>query len=667
MASGYSGVYVGSFSGWGDDGEAAVLVDANNRATLLAYDYYDDAGIDKSNIVVKSSDGSFSIRNVDGYGTNLEGSIRDDESLRSYSDSEGQTEATLYRTSAVGPYQDQVGYYRGNYSTTCFGDRLSGHVSAIISADGLVYVYGETQYGASGGLLTVSDNYFYGYLVGEAIYVQGQIAGSIIIVNVTSNGCDESVSLTKQKALLAPDLGGAELGRDSVTCDFDNDGYTELAVGAPSLNVVGVGPSGYVSVVSETYAQNLIQGHWGLSGSAEPGDRFGHSLAAGDFNGDGFCDLAVGVPGEEIKGVKNAGGVAVIYGSELGLNRSVINDKFIHLNSSGIKGINRSGNSMGESLLATDFNQDGFVDLAIGIKGADVSGKNQAGAVLVIYGGERGLAADDQFWSQSSPGIKGAAEPYDFFGETLASGDFDGNGYPDLVIGIPGEDVGRVKNAGAIQVLYGYSNGLTNTDLALSRNSRGIKEKATAFDYFGRAVATGDFDYDGFDDLAVGAPKAEVNGKKNAGMVHIIYGSNSGITRRDQVKHEDSSGIKGYAEKYDYFGSSLAASDLDGDGYSDLVIGIPGENVGSIKNAGSALLIYGGEGGVGATDVLWHHNLMDNEKNSEVGDYFGTTVNTLTVQGAPVLAIYAHGRDRVYSGSNHQDVGDVDLLNDFYQ
>jgi FG-GAP repeat len=111
--------------------------------------------------------------------------------------------------------------------------------------------------------------------------------------------------------------------------------------------------------------------------------------------------------------------------------------------------------------LQADFDNDGFPDLAIGVIGEDAGTE---GAVNVLYGTPTGLSgAGGQFFTQDSPGVPGAAEPDDGFGRTLAVGDFDRDGFADLAIGVLDEDVGSIADAGAVNVLYGSTGGLTGT------------------------------------------------------------------------------------------------------------------------------------------------------------------------------------------------------------
>ena len=184
----------------------------------------------------------------------------------------------------------------------------------------------------------------------------------------------------------------------------------------------------------------------GILGGGEVGDNFGRALAAGDFNNDGFEDLAIGVPREG----QDSGAVRVIYGGPAGL--AAAGNQIWHQDSDGIAGQANEGDYFGFALAAGRFNSDGFEDLAIGVDGENIGGLQDAGAVNVIYGGPAGLAAaGNQIWHQDSDGIAGQAEGGDSFGFALATGDFNDNGLEDLAIGVFGED----DRAGAVNVLYG--------------------------------------------------------------------------------------------------------------------------------------------------------------------------------------------------------------------
>src|SRR5829696_4809956 len=199
-----------------------------------------------------------------------------------------------------------------------------------------------------------------------------------------------------------------------------------------------------------------------------------------DFNGDGTADLAIGAPGEN----SSSGVVHVLYGSGTGLTAT--GSQLWSQDSPGIAGAPEAGDIFGFALAAGDFNGDTRADLAIGAPGEN----SFAGVVHVLYGSGTGLTATgSQLWSQDSPGIAGAAEPDDIFGEALAAGDFNGDGAADLAIGASGEN----SFAGVVHALYGSATvGLTATGSQVwSQDSPGIAGGAEAFDVFGETLAAG--------------------------------------------------------------------------------------------------------------------------------------------------------------------------------
>jgi disulfide bond formation protein DsbB len=419
----------------------------------------------------------------------------------------------------------------------------------------------------------------------------------------------------------------------SVYADFNGDGYSDLAVSVAGEDIGSITDAGAVNVIygsgsglTSSGDQIWHQDRPGIEGACEAYDNFGSALATGDFNGDGYSDLAIGVSFEDVESITNAGVVNVIYGSASGLTSS--GDQIWHQDSPGIEGACEAGDDFGSALTAGDFDHDGYADLAIGVSGEDVESITNAGAVNVIYGSASGLTSSgDQIWHQDSTGIEGACEAGDWFGGALAAGDFDHDGYADLAIGVSFEDVESITGAGAVNVIYGSASGLTSSgDQIWHQDSPGIEGACEAGDDFGGALTAGDFDHDGYADLAIGVAGESVGSITDAGAVNVIYGSASGLTSSgDQIWHQDSPGIEGACEAYDYFGGhALVTGDFDHDGYADLAIGVSFEDVESITDAGAVNVIYGSYIGLTSSgNQIWHQNSPGIEDACEVYDLFG--------------------------------------------
>jgi hypothetical protein len=278
-------------------------------------------------------------------------------------------------------------------------------------------------------------------------------------------------------------------------------------------------------------------------------------------------------------------------------------DAIFAQSSRNIKGTPGQYERFGNAVASADFNGDGYDDIAVGIRN-DSDIRSYGGSVQVIYGSGNGLvSANNQLINQNSPGILGAVESYDYFGQTLQAGDFDGDGYADIAVGVPGEDIGSpvIRNAGAIQILFGSASGFGSRDQIFSLLNTNLIGNAVAYDYFGSALAADDFNGDGADDLAIGIPYRDVSGKTNAGAVTVIYGKRgSGLSYSDQFFSQDTGGVIGGSETRDYFGYALAAGDFNNDGNADLAIGVPYEDLSgnSVANAGAVNVLFGSSGGL---------------------------------------------------------------------
>jgi hypothetical protein len=388
-----------------------------------------------------------------------------------------------------------------------------------------------------------------------------------------------------------------------------------------------------------------------VAGGSETGDAFGRALARGDFDGDGYADLAVGVPNEDIGTVADAGMVNVLHGGPFGIGP--VRNQAWHHDVAGVPGVAAAGDRLGAALAAGDIDRDGFDDLAIGAPGAAVSGNAAAGHVLVLYGSPAGLTVNGaQVRHEDSAGVAGVAAVRDTFATSLALGDLDGDGFGDLAVGIPGQDLGSVVDAGAALLLFGSPWGLDSLRSVVLQQPTGRAIAGDLLpepsDRFGSSLAVCNFDGDAYGDLAVGVPNEDVGTLRDAGAVHVFYGASSGLVRANQLWHQNSLDIEGVSEAYDLFGTSLACGDFDADEIADLAIGVPAEDVGTLADAGAVNVIYGAPGSLTAAgNQIWDQNSPNIEGASEAGDAFGAILaaGDLIGDGADDLAIGAPGED----------------------
>ncbi|MDA2980060.1 MAG: FG-GAP-like repeat-containing protein [Actinomycetota bacterium] len=465
--------------------------------------------------------------------------------------------------------------------------------------------------------------------------------------------------------------------------DSGGDGYTELVIGVPFEDIGSRRDAGTITVFSGGFdgpdlASSVVvsQNTYGVSGVAEPGDEFGYAVQYGDFNDDGYIDVAVGAPGEGLNSRQNAGSVGLFLGQSGGFNWSA--DSAWNQGTSGISGAVEAGDRFGASLAAGDFDGDGHTDLAIGAPEEAIGSKLRSGMVHVLWGRGGGLtASNDWIVHQGYSVVPGTPETDDRFGEALAAGDFNGDGFDDLAVGSPREDVGALVDSGYVQVFYGSAEGLLRSgSSSIHYGNLGLSAEDMDHGLFGASLASGDVDADGIDDLVIGAPgfsggdgavfmllgssdgpvasiAARIDGgfhdnvgiasavgdfdrdgfadiaagspghESATGAVHILFGSNDPSTGQQETISQASAGVAGAAEPGDEFGSSLSFFDVNNDLFADLVIGVPGEDIGSIVDAGAVQVIFGNAERTYAYDRLFSQSAPGVAGVSETGDRFG--------------------------------------------
>ena len=502
-----------------------------------------------------------------------------------------------------------------------------------------------------------------------------------------------ALALAAAGALSATHPAPTRAGQDTSWFDYNGDGFGDLAIGIPGEIVGGDDGAGAVQVLygsaagltatdNEIWTQQLIPAAGPRM--AEPGDKFGTALASGDFDDDGFADLAVGAPGEDTENAQgtvvfaDAGSVLMLFGSADGLVAPALGHSFFNGN--------KAGDRAGKTLLAFDMfdapqvdpgSGDGIADLAIARKDRVTIEPGGSRAMLTTIADRRNVSmprtsnrivlatgnGDDDDADEMVVGLPNAAmdaeHPFiqnagavvildrkaaqpgnadveavlfyqetfggqshagDMYGAALATGDITDEPLDDILVGLPGYDIesgnGPIVDAGAF-VFFGDPR-------YLIQGEDGIPETPEAGDRFGSALAMGAFDTDPGVDVAVGAPGESVGTKAGAGAVLFLSSSEKAAT----VVHQNKPDIEGVASTGDKLGSALSAVDFGKGGLTDLAVGAPSDDEAGAADAGVVHVLYGSATGLtGTNDQLWSQASTSIPKDPTAGDLFGAAVH----------------------------------------
>ncbi|WP_079177575.1 FG-GAP-like repeat-containing protein [Streptomyces mangrovisoli] len=386
-----------------------------------------------------------------------------------------------------------------------------------------------------------------------------------------------------------------------------------------------------------------------------------------DFNGDGYADLAISAPNATVSGVADAGYLSIVYGSSAGADTA--HAKVITRATAGVPGDVLQYDTFGSWTAARDLDEDGYTDLVVGgyhtpvvlwgsaqglREGAALSGTTyQVGAGDINGDGHADVVANTggalevRFGPFTRAGVPASTDTLAFDDEDgpqgFTVGDVTGDGKDDVVTQHGFEEMQYMS-----RLYKGTSTGLSKTF------------QSSGYYTVGGIIA--DVNKDGYGDF-IARQVSHVSETKeyDAGDVRVVYGSASGFSSRTQKINQETPGVPGVGEtgdgdtKYgDQFGYSLAAGDVTGDGYPDIAVGVPGEGIGSVREAGAVVLLKGGPSGLTGTGAqAFNQSTSGVPGASEKGDNFGASVLLADVNAnhRADLAVGAPQEDGTYQNS----------------
>ncbi|MFQ5854898.1 MAG: hypothetical protein ACE5LU_04550 [Anaerolineae bacterium] len=382
------------------------------------------------------------------------------------------------------------------------------------------------------------------------------------------------------------------LGRSFAIGDFNNDGWSDLVVGADDSDPTG-NVSGEVYVL---FGDPTVSGIVDMAehipdmdmwGGTDEG-RLGHNMTVADVNGDGLDDLVVldynaGPPDRH-----TAGTTHVFFGGTETWNRPLID--MTHESGDVVIWGAVDGEHAGAVYAVADVNNDGLDDLVLGAPASDrgVERVVNSGAVYVLHG-RRDLAGSIDLLTDADLTIRGI-EPAGLLGSSLGLRDVDGDGTIDLVVGLKGLDRGGAIDVGAVYVFLSIPEMGGVVDLR--DHDPDVVLWGAARERVGSALAVGDVNGDGQADLLIGAPTASRDGRYRAGVAYLMLGPLDTDEAEIDLPAAVDMTIWGPAANA-RAGEAVALWDLGGDGLAEVLVNVSEADVSGRSTAGLLAIWYG--------------------------------------------------------------------------
>jgi len=609
--------------------------------------------------------------NGDGYSDVIIGAFNYDDGANS---SEGR--AFVYHGSATGVSAtpnsalddaNQAGARFGNSVSTAGDVNGDGYSDVIIGApyyddganaqEGRAFVYHGSAAGLAASPNSTPDdanqaNTNFGYSVSLAGDVNGDGYSDVIIgaeqyddgPNANEgrafvyHGSASGLSATPNNILDDANQADARFGISVASAgDVNGDGYSDVIIGAHNYDDGANSSEGRAFVYHGSAAGLSATPNSTLDDANQAVANFGYSVAsAGDVNGDGYSDVIVGAVTCTDGANAGEGRAFVYHGSATGLSATPNNTP---------DDADQAGASFGCSVAsAGDINGDGYGDVIIGAYNYDDGANGSEGRVFVYYGSATGLS------SSPNSTLGDANQIVARFGQTVASaGDVNGDGYSDVIIGAPGYDDGANVDEGRAFVYHGSAAGLSTSP----NNTQDDANQAGS--NFGYSVAlAGDVNADGYSDVIIGAFKFDDGANVDEGRAFVYHGSATGLSATPNNTQDDAN------QAGANFGVSVSsAGDVNGDGYSDVIIGANNYDDGANTSEGRAFVYYGSASGLAASPGSTPDDANQANANfgicvADAGDVNGDGYSDVIIgaSGYDDGANVDEGRAYVYHGSS---------------
>jgi len=386
---------------------------------------------------------------------------------------------------------------------------------------------------------------------------------------------------------------------DLSTGDINGDGISDVLLTGRNNGKAYVvfGTSDGFSPTSELSALNGSDGF--VFNGIKFDDQF-YSVASTDINSDGTDDLVIGARHADPGNKTDAGETYVVFGNTSVGSSGTINASDLN-GSNGFSIIgSASGNDSGEAIGVGDINVDGVSDIIIGSPAADSNSKTSAGKINVLFGGASvGSTGTVQLSDLNGTNgfVLNGVDADDKAGTSVASGDINGDGKTDVIIG----SYRANSFVGETYVVFGGNSVGSGGTVELSglSGTDGFKVNGDGADQSSRSVASGDVNGDGTDDVIIGARLDDTNGT-NSGEVYVVFGKTSGYA--SSLDASNLSGSDGFVIRGEggLAGFGVGTGDVDGNGIDDILIGA--ERAGG-SGVGRSYTVFGGST-VGSTGTF---------------------------------------------------------------